>query len=137
MDDEHEWEDLVFDGELFVDDARQAERHPARVAVAFGYDGQIYRAHSDDISPGGLFVVSEQLLPIDREFKLVFKLPNREEPARAVCRVAWAREEPEGEDKPRGFGVQFLRIRDEDIEAIKEFVELRSALLIDGEDDAG
>lgn len=130
-----EWEDLVFDGELFVDDAREAERHPARVGVAYAFEGQIYRAHSDDISPGGLFVVSETLLPIDHEFKLVFKLPNRDDPARAIGRVAWAREEPDGEEKPRGFGVQFMKIRDEDIAAIEEFVELRSALLIDEDGD--
>lgn len=136
MDEELEWEEVVFDGDLFVDDPREAERHPARVEVAFVHEGSVQRAHSNDISPGGLFIVSDVLLPVDETFKLAFKLPQREEPARAVGRVAWVREEPgEGPDEPRGFGVQFVEIASSDVAAIEAFVELRTALLMDQEAD--
>ncbi|QDG49560.1 hypothetical protein FIV42_02040 [Persicimonas caeni] len=133
MDDEFddiEWEDVYFDGDLFVDDQRRKERHGAQVKVAFSYDGEQHKAMSGDISDGGLFIATDELLPRDTEFKLVFKLPTFDEPLRAIGRVAWLREEPgEEPDEYKGFGVQFVTISDEAIARITEFIELRSALL--------
>ncbi len=133
--DDVEWEEVFFDGELFVSDQRQKERHEASVQVAYAHDSTRFRSNSVDLSRGGLFLGAEELLPIDSEFKLVFKLPNREEPLRAVARVAWVREEPgEAEDEPRGFGVEFIKISRQDRAAIEEFLELQSALLAEPDD---
>lgn len=130
--DDIEWEDLYFDGDLFVDDQRRKERHGARVKVAFAHDGEQHKAMSGDISDGGLFVATREMLPLDTEFKLVFKLPTCETPLRAIGRVAWQRPEPgDAPDEPQGFGVQFVTITDEALAKITEFIELRSALLLD------
>ncbi len=132
MDDDIQWEEVFFDGDFFVNDQRGAERQGAQVKIAYAYDGVQYKAITGDISGGGLFVATEELLAKDAEFKLVFLLPTCDEPLRAIGRVAWLREQPGGEpDEPRGFGVEFLTISDEARDHIATFLELRSALLVD------
>lgn len=134
--DDIEWEEVFFDGDLFVDDQRRKERHGAQVKVAYSYDGEQYKAVSGDISDGGLFISTSTLLPEDVEFKLVFKLPTSEDALRAIGRVAWLRPQPgEEPDEPQGFGVEFLTITDEARAKIEEFIELRSTLLFADDDD--
>lgn len=132
MDDELEWEDVFFDGDFFVDDQRDTERHGVRVKVAYAHDSEQYKAYSNDISHGGLFIATSEPLAQDTEFKLVFQLPTGDEPIRAIGRVAWIRSEA-GEDpeEPPGFGVEFLKIADAARAEIEQFLELRSAMLFD------
>jgi uncharacterized protein (TIGR02266 family) len=131
-----EWEEVFFDGDLFVDDQRGKERHGAQIRVAFAYESQRHKALSADISDGGLFIATSHLLDQDTEFKLVFKLPTGSEPVRAIGRVAWIRAEPgEGDNEPVGFGVEFVTLADGGRESIDEYIELQSTLLMGVDDD--
>lgn len=134
MDDELDWEDVFVDVDFLISDQRGTERHGAQVQVAYAYDGTQYKALSSDISDGGLFVATDEILPKDTEFKLVFLLPTSDEALRAIGRVAWIRGEAgDGPDEPKGFGVQFLKIGSAARASINTFLELRSALLVDEE----
>jgi uncharacterized protein (TIGR02266 family) len=133
--DDIEWEDVFFDGDLFVDDQRGRERHGAQIRVAFADGPDRHKAVSADISDGGLFIATSHILEQDTEFKLVFQLPTCEDPLRAIGRVAWIRAEPgEGDDEPVGFGVQFVTITEDALHSIDEYIELRSTLLFDADE---
>jgi uncharacterized protein (TIGR02266 family) len=128
--DDIEWEEVFFDGDLFVSDQRSNDRQGVQVKVAFSHETGRFRALSHDISPGGLFIATGRALPVDAEFKLVFKLPTADEPVRAIARVAWVRDEPDDESgEPAGFGVEFVELTDQGRASIDQFLALRSALL--------
>jgi uncharacterized protein (TIGR02266 family) len=134
--DDVEWEDVFFDGDLFVDDQRGRERHGAQIKVAFADESERHKAVSADISDGGLFVATSHILEQDTEFKLVFQLPTCESPIRAIGRVAWIRSEPgKSANEPIGFGVQFVLIAEDALEHIEDYIELRSTLLFDQDDE--
>jgi Tfp pilus assembly protein PilZ len=63
-----------------------------------------------NINAGGIFIHTEQLLPVNAEVVVEFALPQRPQGIRCRCRVAWVNH-PEWVKMPRlpaGMGVQFI-----------------------------
>ena|SRR5690554_6186365 len=132
---EIDWEDVFYDADFFSPDKREQDRHDLRVKVAWMIDSRQYTGVSNDISSGGLFVASEQIPMHGVECKMAFKLPNCEEPIRAIARVAWSRfEAGETPEEPCGFGVEFLQLSPRGKESLHEYIELSDALLFSGSD---
>jgi uncharacterized protein (TIGR02266 family) len=128
---EIDWEEIFLDADFSVPDQRGRERHGVRVKVAWVHETELFKAVSSDISSGGLFIATSQILERGTEFKLAFKLPTCDEPLRAIGRVAWIRaDDGESPEEPRGFGVEFLTITQQAQASVDTFIQLREALLI-------
>jgi len=122
---------------LFVDTARrllavaarEAQRVRARLEVRYGPDRlQLLCNYSVNISAGGLFLKTDDPLPVDTPLDLEFTLPSRQQPICCSGRVAWVNH-PVLLHKPElaaGMGVQFIDLRLDDMHAIRDFIKQES-----------
>jgi uncharacterized protein (TIGR02266 family) len=122
---------------LFVDTAcrllavagREAQRVRARLEVRYGPGRrQLLCNYSVNISTGGLFLETDDPLPVDTPLELEFTLPSRQTAIRCNGRVAWVNH-PVLLNKPEmaaGMGVQFVDLRLDDMHAIRDFIKQES-----------
>lgn len=112
--------------------ARKPQRSSARVkmqaAVDFTSDNNFFAGFSANISDGGLFVATVNLLPLGTEVDLSFSLPSGERiEARGV--VQWVREvNDQLPDAFPGMGVQFAQLQPAAQNAITQFLAHRDPL---------
>ena len=96
---------------------RGTARIPMLTEVEFSFAGVTFKARSSDLSPGGMFVISEEIPPEDADviIRAAILSPSK---AHVTCRgvVSHIREAKEG---ARGFGVMFTAIEAENREAVK------------------
>jgi len=86
---------------------------------------------NNDLSDGGIFVATYDLLPIGSSLSVSFVLPGGH-PVTAKGRVSWVREPlPDGDAHP-GMGVVFDGLAPEDQSAVMEFIAHRSPLFHEG-----
>jgi uncharacterized protein (TIGR02266 family) len=105
---------------------RSAPRVMAKLIVHFGVNPQVLLTdYSVNLSTGGVFLKTENPLPMDTPLTLEFSLPNLSVPVRCQGRVAWLNSS-ENVTKPLlppGMGVQFLDLSLEVMYAIREFIK--------------
>jgi uncharacterized protein (TIGR02266 family) len=104
---------------------RTAPRFESRLAVQYGRGSDLAWANLVNLSVGGIFIETRELLPPGEIVSLAFTLP--EGPREIFCsgRVAWVNS-PGKLAKPRlpfGVGVQFVDLAPDDMEAISEHVK--------------
>lgn len=104
---------------------RVAPRVPAKLSVRYGSRNS--RQLSDftvNISTGGLFLESENPLPVGTPMTLEFPLPGREQPVICQARVAWINAEGCSARLrlPNGMGMQFLDLSLNDMQAIRDYI---------------
>lgn len=75
-----------------------------------------------NLSETGLFLSTDQLLPVDRSVTVRFPLAAGKDPIIATCRVVWGNAGGEGQRYFRGMGLQFLRMRPADREELRSFI---------------
>ncbi|MCC6874807.1 MAG: TIGR02266 family protein [Sandaracinaceae bacterium] len=116
--------------EVVPDDEPSAERRELpRVAlevdIGLHSETNFFVGFGDDISEGGLFVATYDLLPVGRELTLSFLLPDGT-PVTVLGRVAWIRE-PRGLESSLqpGMGVTFVDLDPESLDAIRRYTRLR------------
>lgn len=104
---------------------RGAPRVELHVGVGFRSDATFYTGFTSDISEGGLFVATHMLQAIGSELALTFALPTGPEiSVRGIVR--WVRDSHDyNTTTPPGMGVQFFALKVEDLERIRELVQLR------------
>jgi uncharacterized protein (TIGR02266 family) len=113
-------------------DGRESQRIQHRVrmqaAVDFGSDNNFFNGFSANISDGGLFVATVNLLPIGTEIELHFSLPSGER-IQAQGVVRWVREVSDKHpDAFPGIGVQFTRLDEQAQAAVERFVHSREPM---------
>jgi Tfp pilus assembly protein PilZ len=98
---------------------RAHSRAAAQVTVRLTLNGGAQRRETlDDISEGGVFIRSTDLLPVGEEVKLTLKTPRSWFDSVDIRgRVTWHRPEPEG-----GFGLQFLFDNPAEQERVEQLV---------------
>ncbi len=112
--------------------AKKPQRSSARVkmqaAVDFTSDNNFFAGFSANISDGGLFIATVNLLPLGTEVDVSFSLPSGERiEARGV--VQWVREvNDQLPDAFPGMGVQFAQLHPSAHEAIAQFLAQRDPL---------
>ena len=82
-------------------DQRQHPRMPCSIITEYTVNEQPYQGTIKNISPGGAYISSLTLFPVNQEIFQSFFFPNFEIPIRSNSKIAWI-----GSD---GFGVQFDR----------------------------
>ncbi len=107
---------------------RTRPRVKMQAAVDFTSDNNFFNGFSANISDGGLFVATVNLLPLGTEVDLSFSLPSGERiDAHGV--VAWVREvNDQLPDAFPGMGVQFANLNPAAHSAIAQFLAQRDPL---------
>ncbi len=80
-----------------------------------------FRAHTRNLSLGGMFLESSELLPLQTTVQLRFKLPAQPEPVEVTAEVRWV-EKGEGA-LLAGMGVRFHGLRARDVWALNRLFE--------------
>jgi uncharacterized protein (TIGR02266 family) len=110
---------------------RRVPRVPLQTEVTIEGHSNFYTGFTQDISTGGLFVCTKQLLPVGTKIDLVFRLPDGKRIA-VKGEVRWVRDIAfSSSEALPGMGIQFENLRPEDLEAVERFVKERAPLFYD------
>ncbi|HEY5975200.1 MAG TPA: response regulator [Geobacteraceae bacterium] len=109
-------------------DALDGTRYLASVWVQFAVGGQTLTNYSINLSSGGLFLESVDLLPVDTLLVIEILLPGQAMPICCASRVAWVNlpEQPLKPELPGGMGLQFCNLPMQEMAAIREFIRTGS-----------
>jgi uncharacterized protein (TIGR02266 family) len=104
-----------------TDDRRIAERVSLEVEVSMTSENNFYTGFTHDISEGGVFFASHEVLPLGTELTFSLKLGKGVVHCQGVVR--WVREpSPYLDGVPPGMGVQFHDLSPTVQAAINEFI---------------
>jgi len=110
---------------------RQSPRMVLQSEVGFETESNFYTGFIEDISEGGIFVATWELLPRGSEVDVELELPTGHI-VRGRAIVRWLRDlRDEQADSPPGMGMQFCDLLVEDRNAINTFIATRSPLFFD------
>jgi uncharacterized protein (TIGR02266 family) len=101
---------------------RTDPRYDRRVDVELSSDGQQIRAVSRNLSLGGMFVETGELLAEQTRVQVRFKVPSQPEPVEVAGEVRWV-ERSAGPDRPTGMGIRFHGLRARDVWALNRFFQ--------------
>lgn len=103
-----------------MDDSRQHDRIRYGMRVEFRTASSFLIAYSVNLSRGGLFLETEEQLPLGSEIDLQLNVPGST-PLEVTGKVTWHRPEADA-DGPAGMGVQFQEISELAGEVIDDLV---------------
>ena len=107
---------------------RRAKRAYATEKITFNSESNFYTGFTENISSGGVFISTRNLLPIGTELTLKLKLSDGQPPIDAVGIVRWVRDTEPGSDAAPGIGLQFSNLSDEDRDRINTFIDNREPI---------
>ena len=107
---------------------RKAPRVVARLRVQYHHDAHPDRVldnYSVNLSTGGVFIETEELLPINSPLDIEFILPESGGTIRCSGKVAWVNhpEAIKNPNLPLGMGLQFIDMSLDDMNAIRNFIK--------------
>lgn len=107
---------------------RKSPRLPARLRIQCqcGTDADRTLAdYSVNLSTGGIFLETTELLPIDSLLKLEFILPEGVKVIKCSGRVSWINhpESIKNQNLPIGMGLQFVNLPLNDIDSIRHYIK--------------
>jgi uncharacterized protein (TIGR02266 family) len=106
---------------------RTAARTPLEAEISLESDSQFFTKLGGNLSTGGVFVATYQMLPIGGRVDVLVALPDGD--LRATGTVRWVRDVSTG--AAPGLGIAFERIGPEDAARIERFCATRAPLLHD------
>ena len=107
---------------------RQNSRIELGVEVSLESEHNFYTGFTENISTGGLFIATREMLPIGTRIQMSFSLAGGAEIS-ANVEVRWHRLEQMGSDGlSPGIGVRFLDLTPEQQGAVNAFIEQRETL---------
>src|SRR5262245_18884593 len=101
---------------------RQAQRFQVDLELTLQSESTIWMGHAENVSDGGVFIVSRELKPIGTEVEMTIKLPGVNMPVWALGTVVWIRETSGKAGVPLGLGFQFRLIADAALRKIRDFI---------------
>lgn len=107
---------------------RQSPRVRMQAQVDFESDDNFFNGFSSNISDGGLFIATVNVLPLGTNVDVGFTLPTGE---RIECKgvVRWVREiDDRNPDSHPGMGVQFVDLEERSATAIEQFIQQREPM---------
>ena len=104
------------------------------VTVDYESDHNFYTGFTENISTGGLFIATRDILPIGSRFPVTFTLSNLAAQVVAECEVRWQRlEQLDDRESVPGMGVRFVGLDPASQSAINAFIRQRDSLFYDDE----
>ncbi len=104
-------------------DRRVEPRVDVDLEVHYRTAQEFMAAYLRNISGGGLFIRSQQPLPLNREVQVRFTLPGISRPFTVRGVVVWTTPFPSRSSFPSGMGIKFLNLDPEDGKLIAGFVK--------------
>ena len=96
--------------------------------IGFQSDTNFYTGFSGDLSVGGLFLATEEVLPEGTDLTVSFLLPDGHQ-VTADGRVSWVRTDEE--HSAGGMGIVFEHMEGRDLHAVLAFIDKRAPLFVD------
>lgn len=113
----------MVDSEQNSNDRRKATRVQAAFRVKFSTLDQLVIAYTKNISQGGLFIKTDNLLPVNSVVRLLISLPKEGGEIPCIARVVRVISPDETTtDKKKGLAVEFLDVSYGNIENIEKFI---------------
>ncbi len=106
-----------------VKNNRKAERHPVGFTVTFSSAGGVGSAAAANISVGGMFIETEEDIPLNSDLKLTFKLPLKKTELSTMCRVVHKQQRDPASGRQAGIGVQFIDLTEEKKELLLDYIK--------------
>ena len=110
---------------------RRHRRVTVAAEVHLESESNLYAGITNNISQGGVFVATPELLGKGTVLDLEFSIPDGGPPIRTTGVVRWLRENLEDIEGPPGMGVQFVELAEPAKRRLECFVELRDTLYYD------
>lgn len=107
---------------------RKSTRHPARLRINYRCGADIDRLlsnYSVNLSTGGIFLETAELLPIESPLDVQFILPDDGRVIKCSGRVSWLNhpESIKNKSLPVGMGLQFIDMSLDDVDSIRHFIK--------------
>jgi len=105
---------------------RQLSRVQTRLPVEYGLDEAALKTrYSVNLSPGGLFVATDEMVPVDSDLALRVEFPAGSRRLSCRGRVAWLNQPVLASKKPHlptGMGIQFAQLSANELTLVKGFL---------------
>ena len=100
---------------------RTDPRYARRLEIQLTWGERTQTASTGNISLGGLFVETTELLPLKSLVQVRFRVPTQPEPIEITGEVRWV--ERGGPDQPAGLGIRFQGLRAREVWALNRFFQ--------------
>lgn len=117
--------------DLGTREQRAADRVDVETEITFESEDNFYQGFSENISEGGLFVVTYLPRRCGDVITVRFTLPGLGRLIEARAEVRWQRQGHDDRDVAPGLGVRFLDLTEADRAVIERFVGKREPLFYD------
>ncbi len=124
-------EDFMDTTQRFLgNEGRKASRVRVRLVIRYRYEGdtRVLQRYSVNMSSGGVFLATDDVLPENTPLKLEFSLPGEMRVVSCRGRVAWVNhpQHKVSPDLPAGMGIQFVETQVEELSAIRNYLQMVS-----------
>jgi uncharacterized protein (TIGR02266 family) len=107
---------------------RKTPRVPLSAEISFATDKAVYEGHTTNVSVDGVFIATEETLPVSTRLELCLRLPTGAE-IETAARVRWTRNFNElTPDMIPGMGAEFEALSARDRERILDLIERRQPI---------
>ena len=120
------------------DASKRAPRRDVEMSLSFeialdsGSEHNFYTGLTNNISEGGVFIATTQILDIGTKIKFPLALPSMLEPEQVEGVVKWVRREGRSEaNVPGGIGIQFTQISEKLKARINEYIQSSDTIFYD------
>jgi uncharacterized protein (TIGR02266 family) len=114
------------------DNRRSTPRVDFKVEVSGGAKHQFFTGFTENISSGGLFVATHDLLPLGTTLRVAFSVPGLDHQFELDCEVRWVRDHNEDfPDMIPGIGVRFMSLTPQDTQYLNEVLKRLDTLFYD------
>lgn len=111
---------------------RAHERVAIEVEVNLSSEHNFYSGITSDLSEGGVFVATHVTAKIGEQLSMDLRLPGSAQTYRIEGIVRWVRDlRVESEGSPPGFGMQFVGLSPDALDAIHRFVAQRDSIFFE------
>ena len=103
---------------------RTEERAGTKIRITFKKASDFFRAYIRNLGTGGLFIKTNQTVPVNTILNLEFNLPESDHLIQAKGKVIWTRTKEESDErKPPGLGIQFVQMGSEDTNLLNNYIK--------------
>ncbi len=102
---------------------RAYPRAEVKIEIEFKYTIDFVTSYMLNISKGGLFIRTDEALPLNTIVFLRFTMPGDTKPIETEGKVVWCNTNKAKGYFPRGMGIKFLNLNIDAAEKIKLFVD--------------
>ncbi len=113
---------LFAEKDIIIETRRQYPRFDARIKVGFKSAKAFLWEYSEDINKGGIFIKTNNPMPLNSKLELRLCLPGRSKEISVVGEVVYIVEEGENR-RPPGMGLQLIDFDKEGMNEIEEYLE--------------